>query len=110
MIMNKKILFKVIKSISPLILLTVIIKKFSDYPVSTKDLIGYILIFSSILFAMFNLQENYNINNKIITKQLIILFVINNFFFLWGALPVVMAMNIVSIFIYFEKLPGMKKD
>lgn len=107
--MNKKILFKVTKVIAPCTLLVILIRIFSDYPVSLKDLIGYILILSSILFVLFDLQEKYNINNKILNKYFIILYIIINSIFLWEAFPIMMAVNVVSIFMYFEKLPGMKK-
>ena len=79
--MNRKNQYRLIKLIFLVILWTIIIK-YIEPSVSTKNLIGLMTIFISTLCVMFDLKDKYDINDKILGKHLMILFIIYNTYFL----------------------------
>lgn len=94
--MNKKNQYRLIKLIVIVILWTILIK-FLEHSIPTKNLIGLIILFISTLISMFDLREKYNIDDKILGKQLVILFIIYNTYFLWGVFKLLIPFLTVSI-------------
>ncbi|WP_129409196.1 hypothetical protein [Marinitoga lauensis] len=106
--MSKRNQYGLLKSILVVISWATLIKfldsKFLKNLISIKELIGVTILFIATLIIMFDLKEKYSIENKLLGKRLIILFIIYNIYILWGSFNLLIPVVTVSILAFFEKI------